>query len=523
MKEISNPLFPFSVYMADPEAHCFDGRVYVYGGQDKPGSGTFNAEDPICWSAPENDLTDWQCMGVIYDRRKDPLNGAPYEGIIPPAEQEPGTAEHPRCLYSPSVVRGTDSRYYLYYHLEILNVISVAVSDRPEGPFEFYGYVLTPSGRVPEEGRKYQVCALHENGRTYLYYGFAPNLKFGPMVGKRYRGLMMVELADDMKTAVTEPVLIANGRDSCKGTSFEKYPFFEGAEVVSYKGRYLLTYSIADISTMHQEICYAEADHPEGPFTYRGVLLSYGDIGYHGNRQPDNYTGNIHGSLLFLEDKAYLFYHRHSHYDMFSRQTCAEELEMTPDGELLQAEFTSQGINGAPLLAKGRHDAVTACTMLGKDRTQTRIPYLGPVTGIRAIPKNMPYFIDEEIPEAKIPDCGILSKSEEAVKSKPSTLTMIRNFRDGAFCGFKYYRFDGTEKMLSILARGSGTFLMHIGGPDGPVVAKAVLDQNAEKKASDDKEDWNVIQTEFTPFKGVFSVYFSILNGTADFSAFSIS
>lgn len=491
MHEISNPLFPFSTYLSDPEVRIYDGYVYVYGGQDRPGSSTFNAEDPICFRAPVDDLTSWQDMGVIYDRRKDPLNGAPYNGLIPPVEQERGTKENPRCLYSPSVVQGSDGRYYLYYHLEILNVISVAVSETPYGPYEFYGYVLTPEGQVPEEGRKYEVCALAENGRIYLYYGFAPILKFGPMVGKHYRGLMMVELDRDMKTAITEPILIANGWESCKETSFEQHPFFEGAEIVSYRGRYLLTYSFSNLSTMRQEVCYAEAKRPEGPFTYRGVLLSTGDIGYHGNQQSDNYVGNIHGSLLFLKDKTYLFYHRHTHYDMFSRQTCAEEIEMGPDGSLLQAEFTTQGINNGPLKAKGKHDAASACTMLGKDRTQTQIPYIGPVTGISAIPKNMPYFTEEE------------------------GRSMIRNFRSGAFCGFKYFQFDGTEHKVSILARGSGRFLMHIGGPDGPVVA-------GTEEMKETKE-WTTLQTTFTPFKGVFSVYFSIENGTADFAAFEIS
>ena len=36
---------------------------------------------------------------------------------------------------------GPDGRYYLYYVLDHVSVVSVAVSDTPAGKYEFYGYV----------------------------------------------------------------------------------------------------------------------------------------------------------------------------------------------------------------------------------------------------------------------------------------------------------------------------------------------------------------------------------------------
>ena len=46
----------------------------------------------------------------------------------------------PRCHGYP------DGRYYLYYVLDKVSVVSVAVCDEPAGQYEFYGYVRYPDG-----------------------------------------------------------------------------------------------------------------------------------------------------------------------------------------------------------------------------------------------------------------------------------------------------------------------------------------------------------------------------------------
>ena len=50
------------------------------------------------------------------------------------------------CLYAPDVTKGPDGRYYLFYVLDKVSVVSVAVCDTPAGKFEFYGYVRYPDG-----------------------------------------------------------------------------------------------------------------------------------------------------------------------------------------------------------------------------------------------------------------------------------------------------------------------------------------------------------------------------------------
>ena len=124
-KQAFNPYLPSWEYIPDGEPYVFDGRVYVYGSHDFWNGYVFCMGDYVCWSAPVDDLGNWRYEGVIYPRNADPLN-----------------KEGKMCLYAPDVTVGPDGRYYLYYVLDKVGVISVAVCDTPAGKYEFYGYVV---------------------------------------------------------------------------------------------------------------------------------------------------------------------------------------------------------------------------------------------------------------------------------------------------------------------------------------------------------------------------------------------
>jgi beta-xylosidase len=42
------------------------------------------------------------------------------------------------ALYAPDVTQGHDGKYYLYYVLDKINYVSVAVCDTPNGQYQFY-------------------------------------------------------------------------------------------------------------------------------------------------------------------------------------------------------------------------------------------------------------------------------------------------------------------------------------------------------------------------------------------------
>ena len=217
-------------------------------------------------------------------------------------------------LYAPDVTKGPDGRYYLYYALDTVNVISVAVCDTPAGEYEFLDYVKRADGTIPEVGRWFDPAILCESG-NYLYYGFCPPMRFPGMEELDIPGAMMVKLSDDMHTIISEPVCVANGIDTAKGTAYEAHPFFEASSIRHFGDWYYFVYS----SLQGHELCYGMAKTPEGPFEYKGVIVSNGDIGYEGNTLPVNYTGNNHGGLVEVEGAYYIFWHRHTHGTAFSR------------------------------------------------------------------------------------------------------------------------------------------------------------------------------------------------------------
>jgi len=345
-KQAVNPYLPSWEYIPDGEPHLFDGRVYIFGSHDAFNGSIYCPNDYVCWSAPEDDLGDWRYEGVIYEKTDDPFN-----------------ADGHMALYAPDVTVGADGRYYLYYVLDKVNVVSVAVCDSPAGRYRFYGYVHYADGVKlgDREGDQPQFdpAVITEGDRTYLYTGFCGE---GDMSRK---GAMVAVLGPDMLTVIEDPVLVVPGNCYGKGTCFENREFFEGPSIRKFGDTYYFAYSCV---TMH-ELCYATSKHPTRDFVYRGVLVSNCDMNIGGYKPPEMrsyYRGNNHGGLVELDGRLCVFFHRHTNGTSFSRQGCAEVLEVSADGTIKQAVLTSQGLNGKPLIGRGVYPAHIACNLFSK-------------------------------------------------------------------------------------------------------------------------------------------------------------
>ena len=57
--------------------------------------------------------------------------------------------------------------------------------------------------------------------------------------------------------------------------------------------------------------------------------------------------GNDHGSIMKVGEEWYIFYHRMTNGTCFSRQACAERIEILPDGTIPPVEMTSLGFSKA--------------------------------------------------------------------------------------------------------------------------------------------------------------------------------
>lgn len=340
-KQAFNPYLPSWEYIPDGEPYVFGDRVYVYGSHDYYNGHVFCMGDYMGWSAPIDDLSDWRCEGVIYPRGADPLN-----------------ADGRMCLYAPDVTQGPDGRYYLYYVLDKVSVVSVAVCDTPAGRYQFLGYVHykdgTRLGDRPGEEPQFDPGVLTEGDTTYLYTGFCGQWD------KSRHGAMVTVLESDMVTIKEEPRIVVPGCQYSAGSGFEGHAYFEAASIRKRGDTYYFVYS----SEKMHELCYATSKSPVEGFQYGGVIVSNNDLGissYKPADMPIAAGGNNHGSIVQIKDQWYIFYHRQTNNSWYSRQGCAEPIYFDENGHIAQVEITSCGLNGCVLEGEGEYPSYIAC------------------------------------------------------------------------------------------------------------------------------------------------------------------
>ncbi|WP_018932193.1 family 43 glycosylhydrolase [Gracilibacillus lacisalsi] len=466
-KQAVNPYLPSWEYIPDAEPYVFNDRVYIYGSHDRFNGHAYCLNDYVCWSAPVNDLADWRYEGVIYKKTDDPLN-----------------KEANMCLYAPDVTVGPDGRYYLYYVLDKVPVVSVAVCDTPAGKYEFYGYVQDKDGgRLGErdgDEPQFDPGVLTEGDKTYLYTGFCA-------IGDTSRsGTMATVLEADMLTIMEETVTITPSEPFSKGSSFEGHEFFEAPSMRKIGDTYYLIYS----SIVMHELCYATSKHPTKGFEYGGVIVSNNDMhidSYKPATKPMYYGGNNHGSIIEIENKWYIFYHRHTNGSNFSRQGCIEPIKILADGTIPQVEMTSCGANDKSLIGRGEYPAYIACNLFCDDEAM----YTGDL------------WMDTQFP--KITQDG---------KDGDEEIGYIANMTESATAGFKYFDCQGITK-VKVKVRGycNGAFEIKTSW-DGPALATLpVKFTNVWTEYSSDIEIPDGIQALYVTYTG---------NGRANLASFTL-
>lgn len=370
-KQVLNPFLPIDICIPDGDPHVFGDRLYLFGSHEVPGGSRFCCLDYEFFSAPQSDLSDWSSKGVNYSAKQDPDYGDVYD-----------------AMYAPDVVQGNDGRFYLYYAMSgkaFTGPIHVAVCDTPDGRYAYYGAVRNPDGSVFHSNITFDPAVINDAGVIRLYYGWSLavdrekvpasvteeelfpvyTMLFGKNEERLRRepgglmGAFTVELDADMLTVRTVPQRIVPGQFAGSGTDFENHAFFEGSSIRKIRDTYYFIYS----SENQHELCYAISRYPDRDFRYGGVIISNGDIGYRGRRAEERIaaTGNNHGGIERVNGQWYIFYHRHTHGCCFSRQACAEKIEILPDGSIPQACITSCGLNDGAIKPEGTISAAYCC------------------------------------------------------------------------------------------------------------------------------------------------------------------
>ncbi|HZK28312.1 MAG TPA: family 43 glycosylhydrolase [Thermoclostridium sp.] len=468
-KQRVNPYLPSWEYIPDGEPHVFDGRVYVYGSHDRFNGYVYCLNDYVCWSAPVDDLADWRYEGIIYKKTDDPLNR---DGSM--------------CLYAPDVTVGPDGRYYLYYVLDHISIVSVAVCDTPAGKYEFYGYVHYSDGtRLGErEGDQPQFDPglITEGDRTYMYTGFCAR------GDKSRKGAMATVLGPDMLTIIEEPVFIAPSEPYSAGSGYEGHEFFEAPSMRKSGDTYYFVYS----SILMHELCYATSKYPTKDFQFQGVIISNSDLlidTYKPADKPMAYGGNNHGSIVEILGEWYVFYHRHTNGTNFSRQACLERIKLLPDGSIPQVELTSCGSIDNPLIGLGEYPAYLACNLFCEEESI--------YTDFTAS------WMNNQFP--KITQDG---------KDGDEEIGYIQNMKDTATAGFKYFDCKGIKK-VKIKVRGycSGAFEVKTSW-DGPVLGTISVEFS---------NIWREYSADIAIPDGIQSLYFTYTGpGSASLAFFTL-
>lgn len=288
-RAISAPLVKH-LYTADPSAHVFNGRIYIYPSHD------------IDAGVPFDDLGSHFAMEDYHVFSMD----APGAEVI-----DHGVALHVKDvpwamqqMWAPDAAY-KNGKYYLYFpakNKEGIFQIGVAVGEKPEGPF-------TPEA-APIKG-SYSIdpaVFVDDDGKAYIYFG---GIWGGQLQGYRNNqynashrepesnepalGPRIARLTEDMLQFDEEvreiQILDGNGQPLLAGDNDRR--FFEAPWVHKYNGRYYFSYSTGDT----HYLCYAVGDNPYGPFTYGGRIMNP-VVGW-----------TTHHSICEFNGKWYLFYH----------------------------------------------------------------------------------------------------------------------------------------------------------------------------------------------------------------------
>lgn len=265
------------VYLADPSAHVFEDRLYVYVSYDQPETNTHDSMVSYhCVST--DDLKRWVDHGQIMH-----LNDVEW------------AISHMWAIDC----NFWNGKYYLTYCAIDKETsffkTGIGVSNRPEGPFKDMGKVKGVEwGQDPG--------FLIDNEKPYLVWGG--------------RGeILIAELENDLMAV--KPETIRNLSNDLGG--------YEGPFLHKYANRYYLTYPTLDNEKWPQRMAYGVAESPLGPYKNMGVYIDE----YEGN------SGTIHGSCVEFKGQWYAFYHSAwVSGRATSRSLMIDKLEYEADGRI---------------------------------------------------------------------------------------------------------------------------------------------------------------------------------------------
>ncbi|HEY7088476.1 MAG TPA: glycoside hydrolase family 43 protein [Tepidisphaeraceae bacterium] len=322
---LSQPLVT-SIYTADPSAHVFGGRIYVYVSHDISEGPPLEDVEPFKGSSGNGfKMRDYVVLSMDHVGGEVTVhsNALDIKDVRWAARQ----------MWAPDAAY-KDGTYFLYFPAKARDGafrIGVATSKNPAGPFAARpepikgSYSIDPAVFTDDDGQSYMYFGGLSGGQLQMntngvYDPAAPKSENQP---KDQPALMpkvakmrpdMLEFAETPRDAV---IVDESGKPLLGGDGARR--FFEASWMHKYKGKYYFSYSTGGTHF----IAYAVGDSPYGPFTYRGNVLL----------PVQGWT--THHSIVEIGGRWWLFYADSQLSDKTSlRNVKVTELFYNPDGTI---------------------------------------------------------------------------------------------------------------------------------------------------------------------------------------------
>ena len=300
-----NPIIR-DAFSADPSAHVFEGRVYVYPSHDIPAPADYARKDWFCMADyhvySSDNFIDWVDHGMIIDQ------------VSAPWVNEKGYSMWaPDCNYK-------NGKYYFYFPAPQKpqpgarfagNGIGVATSDTPYGPFTYEEQPIKGAGGIDP------CIFIDDDGTGYLAWSG--------------RGLQLAKLKDNLLEIddTVEPYNISSVIP--RGQT-------EGPFVFKRNGKYYYTFPWVEAE--RESLAYCMADSPMGPYKFMGKFME----------QSETICWTNHHSFIELDGQWYLFYHHNDYSPYFdkNRSVCVDYVNFNEDGTIQMVTPTLRGVGITP-------------------------------------------------------------------------------------------------------------------------------------------------------------------------------
>lgn len=475
-----NPYLPMWEYIPDGEPYVFDDpdcpgkkRIYIYGSHDSMITG-YCGRELVTWSASVDSLDRWRYDGVILEVKKNP-NGEYLH------QEKWGDV-----FYAPDVAEKVEAdgtkTYYLYPNNQCGGRNGmVAKSKRPDGPFEVINWNPENPNENVGDLRFDPAVFIDDDGRVYGYWGF-----------------------EEAYAAELDPTTMATVKP---GTQVMKnyinhhkepgiFRFFEASSMRKIKDKYVLIYSryTGDgefgLHTSNYTLAYAYSNSPLGPFVYGGTIIDGRGRDVDNLARPiatATINGNTHGSICEINGQWWVFYHRQTGLDEFSRQAMVAPIEVqVTEGShgkvyISEGEYTSEGFATQGLNPFKRHSAGITCY------------YTGPKPAIHNWPNKT--FFGSYVKPLRLERVPQGDPYDLSVNHNP-----VINNTDGSTIGYKYFNFDYTYSVphlqlkMNVLPLGvDATIEVYVDSPypsrGGKLVGEFKLSSSLAKKITELKTD----------------------------------